>query len=664
MVRIGIDIGGTFTDFVIYNPDIGTFSTFKLPSTPDNPAIAVLQGLQTINVLDQITIIHGSTVATNALLERKGARTALVATKGFKDIIQIGRQNRPSLYDWNANPPSPLTSVEMRFEVDERVEHTGDVSKPLKHTELEKLSKEIQDKNPEAVAVCLLFSFLHPEHEALVADRLRQAGYFVTCSNEVLPEFREYERCSTTLINAYVSPRLTHYLDSLQTALPDAQLQVMQSNGGMISINEAKRFGVRCILSGPAGGIVGASYIAGNLTKSSQLGSLKTKIITFDMGGTSTDVSLIDEKPNLTKESIVGGAPIALPVLDIHTIGAGGGSIAKVDPGGVLRVGPDSAGAHPGPACYGTSNLATVTDANLVLGRILPDQFLGGKISLDVDRAYQSLERLGAALGLETHKAALGVIEVVNTHMERALRVSSVEKGYDPGEFSLLTFGGAGGLHATDLARRLGIPLVIVPPLASTLSAFGMLAADFVKDYAQTLMVSGETDQRSLNQDFKRLVNQGLQDLKQSGFQDDRIQIELSVDMRYVGQSYELNIPFSQKLGKDFSAAHQKFYGYQRTNAKTEIVNIRVRAIGMVDKPHIPTQVPAGPDPASAFLATHPVMLTGYEKNIPFYQGELLKPGNLLEGPVIILRSDTTVLLNEQDRAEVDAYLNLLIRVE
>jgi N-methylhydantoinase A len=560
MIRIGIDIGGTFTDFVIYHPEEGTLSTFKLPSTPHNPAIAVLKGLQAVPDAAQAVIVHGSTVATNALLERKGARTAFVSTKGFKDIIQIGRQNRPSLYDWFADPPPPLASAELRFEIDERVEHTGLVSKPIEIDDIDNLVRALQVKRPESVAICLLFSYLHPQHEADLAERLRHAGFCVSCSSEVLPEFREYERSSTTLVNAYVSPKLATYLASLQSALPSAQLQVMQSNGGMSNISEAAHFGVRCILSGPAGGIIGASYVAHSMSQSNKRNTGKIQVITFDMGGTSTDVSLIDGIPSLTKESTVGGMPIALPLLDIHTIGAGGGSIASVDIAGALRVGPESAGADPGPACYGIGDSPTVTDANLVLGRILPDHFLGGKLRLDAKRAYRSIQRIGEASGLTAQRAALGVIEVINAHMERALRVSSVEKGYDPREFSLLTFGGAGGLHATDLARRMGIPMVIIPPIAATLSAFGMLAADFIKDYAQTVMVAGDANQQLLYQTIERLTRSGLTDLRQAGFQDERIQIEPSVDMRYTGQSFELNIPFSQTLEEDFAAAHQKVW--------------------------------------------------------------------------------------------------------
>jgi len=501
LLRVGIDIGGTFTDFVVYHPHTGGIDTFKVLSTPGDPAEAVLKGLadleRQVKFTSAVAIIHGSTVATNALLERKGARTALVATRGFRDVLQIGRQNRPSLYDFNADPPEPLVSVDERLEVNERVDHTGRVLQPLDPTNLNSLISDLSSSNIESVAVCLLFSFLHPEHEKLIAEKLRSAGYFVSASHEILPEYREYERTSTTVVNAYVSPVMDRYLSHLENALSSGDdsphLRVMQSNGGVISLEDARKNGVRCILSGPAGGLVGARYYGAlaqfNLEEHQPgTNSSGIRLITFDMGGTSTDVSLIENEPRLTSESVVGGCPIRVPVLDIHTIGAGGGSIASVDLGGALRVGPQSAGADPGPACYGRGDLPTVTDANLVLGRLAPEFFLGGQMRLDAARAEGSLRRIGKELGFGSKgavQAALGVVEIANAHMERALRVISVERGHDPRDFTLLSFGGAGSLHAADLARRLGIPFVLVPPLASTLSAFGMLAADVVKDYSQ-----------------------------------------------------------------------------------------------------------------------------------------------------------------------------------
>jgi len=491
-LRIGIDIGGTFTDFVVYDPLSKQINTFKLLSTPVNPALAVLAGLNQIfsdRSDNQATIVHGSTVATNALLEYKGARTALVSTTGFRDILQIGRQNRPSLYDLDVRLPDPLVREDLLYEVPERVLHTGEVLKALDSAQVQALTTRIQECEAEAVAICLLFSFLQPEHEKMIAQSLRAAGFFVSVSSEILPEFREYERCSTTVVNAYVSPILGKYLTYLESALePGMHLSVMQSNGGAIQPEEARQAGVRCILSGPAGGVVGCEYIGRSLNSNESL-----RLIGFDMGGTSTDVSLIDGSRQITTEAKVSGHPIHLPMLNIHTIGAGGGSIARVDAGGALRVGPESTGADPGPACYGKGEIATITDANVVLGRLAPELFLGGKMHLDAQRAWRAVESIGKELNMETTRVAMGIIQVANAHMERALRVISVERGWDPRTFTLLSFGGAGGLHAADLARGLGIPKVLIPPLASTLSAYGMLAADVIKDYSQTVMLPEDT---------------------------------------------------------------------------------------------------------------------------------------------------------------------------
>jgi 5-oxoprolinase (ATP-hydrolysing) len=684
--RIGIDIGGTFTDFVIYQPATGELHTFKLLSTPDNPARAVLEGLRRYSLLDpdqgKLNIIHGSTVATNALLERKGARTALVSTRGFRDVLQIGRQNRPSLYDLFADPPQTLVPAELRFEVDERVDCEGQVLKVLDPDELAQVVADLEASGAESVAVSLLFSFLHPAHEARLGQALREAGFFASLSSEILPEYREYERTSTTAVNAYVSPILEGYLGDLEQELggeagQGKRLRVMQSNGGHISLTEAQQNGVRCILSGPAGGVVGAINV-GRLAlvstepplNSQEVG--KVKLITFDMGGTSTDVSLVDGQAQVTTDSVVSGCPIRIPVLDIHTIGAGGGSLATVDLGGALRVGPQSAGADPGPACYGIGELPTVTDANLVLGRLAPENFLGGQMPLHPDRAWQALSRLGQQLGLDPVAAALGVIEVVNTHMERALRVISIERGYDPREFCLLSFGGAGGLHAADLARQLDIPQVLVPPLASTLSAFGMLAADVVKDYTQTVMLPGDTPLPEITAGLAPLALRGRQEVRAEGVAETDILVEKFLDMRYAGQSFELTVPWlldGQKVQADFHRLHQHTYGYAHPGAPLEIVNLRARATGKGQAPLLPPALVEDEDPSPALIGFRPVTLSQQQGQIhepaslPFYSYELLRPGNIIQGPAIVVRADTTILIGPGDQARVDAYSNLIINI-
>lgn len=661
-LRIGIDIGGTFTDFVVYDPASHQITTFKILSTPENPALAVLSGLDQIFSIrseKHATIVHGSTVATNALLEYKGSQTALVSTTGFKDILQIGRQNRPALYDLKVSLPEPLVPSDLRFEADERVLHTGEVLKTLDPAQVQAMTIDIQSSGAEAVAICLLFSFLHPQHEAMIAKSLRAAGYFVSVSSEILPEFREYERCSTTVVNAYVSPVLGKYLTYLEGKLePGMRLSVMQSNGGAIQPAEARQAGVRCILSGPAGGVVGCEYIGRSINPDEAL-----RLIGFDMGGTSTDVSLIDGTRQITTEAVVSGHPIHLPMLDIHTIGAGGGSIARVDAGGALRVGPESTGADPGPACYGKGEIPTITDANVVLGRLAPEMFLGGKMQLDAQRSWNAIEKIGKQLNMETTQVALGIIQVANAHMERALRVISVERGWDPRVFSLLSFGGAGGLHAADLARGLGIPSVLVPPMASTLSAYGMLVADVIKDYSQTVMLPGDTTFQQLSDLLAELARRGTADMLAEGSAPEDIYLEHSLDMRYRGQSYELNIPSTPNFLDIFHQHHQATYGYAKRESIIEIVNLRLRAIGKSTPPPLHSQPLGDPNPQQAYLDTRPVIFHIDSTPTPFYRAEALRPGNRLQGPAVVVRSDTTILLSPNDQAWVDGLQNIIIEV-
>jgi N-methylhydantoinase A len=665
MLRIGIDIGGTFTDFVVHNPETGRITTFKIPSEPDNPASSVLKGIDQINLEQSSQIIHGSTIATNALLERKGARTALIATFGFKDVIQIGRQNRPSLYDWSPRPVPPLVPPELRVEVHERVDHHGSVLETLDTAEVKEIIKSFAHERVESVAVCLLFSFLFPAHEKLIADILGEAGYMVSASSEILPEYREYERTSTTVVNAYVSPKLDWYLSTLQSSLPNSKFHIMQSNGGMISVAEARRGGVRCILSGPAGGIVGAQNIAQTIMQNqAALQSQDTlKLITLDMGGTSTDVSLINGQPGFTTEASVGGFPIHLPMLDIHTIGAGGGSIAYIDAGGSLRVGPKSAGAYPGPACYGTSELPTVTDANLVLGRLLPDHFLGGQMKIDPSRAISALEILGKSLNRSAIQTALGIIEIVNAQMEKALRVISIERGHDPHDFYLFSFGGAGGLHAVELARQMDIPKVIISKFASTLSAYGMLASDVIKDYVRTVMLPGTTGIETLDELISPLMEMGTSDLISEGIGSEKIEIQPSIDARYVGQSYELNIPYNRDFLAQFHSAHQTAYGYAYPDKHIEIVNLRVRAIGKVTEISLPQFSQEFSPDIKTLLGHHQICLSEAASSLPVYDYNALTPGMHLAGPALIVSSDTTILINSFDEVNVDNYLNLLIDV-
>ncbi len=675
-MRIGIDIGGTFTDFVLFDPASGSLQTFKRLSTPHDPAEAVLAGLARLDQQREAErgpagdptpslaeIVHGSTVATNALLERKGARTAFVTTAGFRDLLAIGRQNRSQLYDLFADRPAPLAPAELCFELGERVDRRGHVLQPLDPAELAALVERLTAAGVESTAVCLLFSFANPSHEEQIGAALRQAGLLTSLSSEILPEFREVERASTTVINAYVAPTLNRYLGRLAEQFQGVEFRIMQSNGGSISAAQARREGVRSILSGPAGGAVGAFHVA-------QAAGF-SRVLAFDMGGTSTDVTLCDGGVRVTSEGEIGGLPVRIPLIDIHTVGAGGGSIAAVDLGGALRVGPQSAGADPGPACYGRGGLLpTVTDANLALGRLPADRFLGGQMALDAAASEQALTRLAQAAALTAapgltlaQTAALGVIQIANAHMERALRVISVARGHDPADFALLSFGGAGGLHACELARALGVRTVIVPPGASTLSAFGMLAADVVKDYVQTVMLAGTVPFAELAALGEALAQRGLAEVAAEGAPPARIALHPQVDVRYRGQAYELTVPLTPDFVAAFHAEHQRIYSHSQPAAPLEIVNLRLRAVGSVPRPALPTAEPGDPAADAAWLGRRPVVLPSGLVDAPLFDGAALRPGHAIAGPAMIVYKDTTVFLATGDRARVDRHFNLVVAV-
>ena len=549
-MRIGIDAGGTFTDFVIQHDD-GRLESFKLPSNPRNPAAVILAGLPTTRKLE---IIHGSTVATNALLERKGAHTAFVTTAGFEDLLLIGRQNRPELYNLSPAPRRFLVADADCHGVKERTHADGSVALTPSPAELARLRRRLHKSGVRSVGVCLLHGWQTPANEKLIAEALGDE-FFLSISHQIAPEFREYERAATTVVNAYVGPLMDSYLGAL-----GRPVHVMQSNGGLLSAEEARRQPVRTILSGPAGGIIGAVGAA----KASGL----THILAFDMGGTSTDVSLSEGAPRMTVEAMVDGLPLRVPMLDIHTVGAGGGSLARIDEGGLLRVGPESAGADPGPACYGRGERPTVTDAQVVLGRIAADQLAGGSRPIFPERAATAIAGLG--LGLEA--GAAGILRVANASMERAIRAVSVERGYDPRGFTLLAFGGGGGLHACEIAASLGIRQVLVPQFAGALSALGMLLADHVRDFS-----IGVLGQSNLAAAFSSLELRAPRGGRRERF----------ADVRYAGQSYELTVPWSTTVAADFAAAHEKMYGYSISGRAIEIVTLRLRVTHKVKPPQL-----------------------------------------------------------------------------
>ncbi|MEP7355711.1 MAG: hydantoinase/oxoprolinase family protein, partial [Anaerolineales bacterium] len=588
-MRLGVDIGGTFTDFVLVD-DAGRVRLHKRLTTPADPAGAVIEGVAHLAFPASPTaqVVHGSTIATNALLERRGARTALITTQGFADLLEIGRQNRPQLYALVPQRPMPLVPRAWRFELPERVSAQGEILLPLDPEAVRRLLPELIAAGIESVAVCFLFSYLRPEHEQLVQQILEAAtshpqpssspliplsppsSLHVTLSSALLPEYREYERTAAAVINAYVTPLMDRYLSRLEAALQPRPLRIMQSNGGVLSALTARRQAARTALSGPAGGVVGAFAVA---TESS---ADPPHIISFDMGGTSTDVCLCPGHIPFTSEGELAalGLPLRLPIIDIHTVGAGGGSLARLDPGGALLVGPQSAGADPGPACYGRGGQQpTVTDANLLLNRLDPDQFLGGRMRLDRAAASVALASLAAQLDASLEQAAWGVLQVANAAMERAIRKISVERGYDPADFTLVAFGGAGPLHACELAQRLSIPRVLVPRVPGVLSALGMLVADLTQDYSVTVLrplssVSGPDLDALFAPWEARAAAEMRAELDLGPAGASRPRLERSADLRYRGQSFEINVPVPTgpldlpALLSDFHARHAQRYGH------------------------------------------------------------------------------------------------------
>ena len=558
-IQVGVDTGGTFTDFLIWDGE--RYFARKTRSTPYDPANAIIEELSDI-AADEI--VHGSTVATNALLERNGARTAFVTTEGFEDILEIGRQNRPELYNFFAAARPRLIPRDLTFGAPERILHGGSVERELTADAAEALARRICDSGAESVAVCLLHSYVNPAHERLLGEKLE--GLFVSLSHKILPEYREYERASTTVVNAYVSPLMDRYLRRLDQQLAFSRLRVFQSNGGSISTRAAGRSAIHTVLSGPAGGVLGAAAVARSAGFE--------KIISFDMGGTSTDVSLYDNGFTYTTESKIGDFPIRVPMLDIHSVGAGGGSITYLDSAGALRVGPRSAGARPGPVCYGEGDEITVTDANLMLGRLDPEQFLGGRMPLDIERTRSRMTSFAEAVGASPDSLAEAIIQVANSNMERAIRAISVERGYDPRDFALLSFGGAGPQHACELAARLEMKTVIVPQHAGVLSALGMLAADCLRDFSQSTLG------RDVNEVFTELEARAAREFAAEGLP--QVHFERQIDLRYEGQSFEITVPAADR--NHFHDAHRKRYGYDHPGLAVEAVTARIRAVAPLDK--------------------------------------------------------------------------------
>jgi N-methylhydantoinase A len=736
-LRIAIDTGGTFTDCVWIDPATRRLRMLKVFSTPSDPSEAILEALKKIAPEEDFVLLHGTTVGTNTLLERKGARTALVTTAGFEDAIEIGRQARPKLYDFFFDRIEPLVPKDLRFGINERTAADGEILTAPSPQDMQSLAARISRAGPESIAISLLFSFANRKNEADVTAALQPLGIPLSVSHQILPEFREYERTSTVVINAYLQPFMQRYLENLEArslstsqphvaaGAPPAQVRaaslrdggfepeqrlsavksatveerpfraakavqkgrasaparifVMQSSGGITALATAAREPVRTVLSGPAGGVVGAAATA--------RASGFEKILAFDMGGTSTDVSLLEGEIKTANDAQIAGLPISVPMLDIHTVGAGGGSLARFDAAGVLRVGPESAGADPGPICYGRGTQPTVTDANLLLGRLQPAQFLGGDFTLDLDRTrrmtQEFLDQNRSRLTLD--QFASGVVRVVNATMEKAIRVVSIERGRDPRQFALVAFGGAGGLHVCALAEALSIPRVIVPALPGALSAFGILASDVVKDLSRTILwrVSREIPHAKLNREFAALEKAATQAFRDESWQGTPNHFR-TVDLRYRGQGYELNLPFTKNLPRDFEQEHHRRYGYTHPAREIELVTLRLRAVlksrthrmekmNHVGKPghegktgHVGTAALGRPGRATLgrpSMLEAPVLFDGKEHKTKIYSRDQLNPIKKYQGPAIVTEYSATTVIPPKKRFHIDKASNLLISI-
>jgi N-methylhydantoinase A len=719
-LRIAIDTGGTFTDCVWV--DRGRLRMLKVFSTPADPSRAIVEALRKIPHGGELILLHGTTVGTNTLLERKGARTALVTTKGFEDVIEIGRQARPKLYDFFFDRIEPLVARDLRFGINESTASDGQVLISPTRDELQGLADQVALTKPQSIAVSLLFSFANPKNERAVAEALNSMAVPLSISHEILPEFREYERTSTVVINAYLQPVMQRYLENLERrarelanhrsewsagralnrgdalnavqrpALEERRFRaaknahkvhvprifVMQSAGGITALATAAREPVRTVLSGPAGGVVGAAASA----RSSGF----DRIISFDMGGTSTDLSLVDGSITTATDAEVTGLPVSVPMLDIHTVGAGGGSLARFDAAGVLRVGPQSAGADPGPICYGRGTQPTVTDANLLLGRLQSTRFLGGDFTLDLDRTRRLTQEFlkQQPCHLTLSQFAAGIIRVVNATVEKAIRVVSIERGRDPRHFALVAFGGAGGLHGCALAEALSIPHLIVPAFPGALSALGILASDVVKDYSRTVLwrVSGKIPAQPLNREFSALEKNAAKDLHDESWQG-RTLFRRSVDIRYRGQGYELNLPSTKNLLRDFEQEHRRRYGYTHPKREVELVTLRLRAT--VRSPQSRTTATDGDDKTHSedkshggmaalsppsrttlgrlFLPDTTVLFGGNKLATTLYSRDDLQPGKKYSGPAIVTEYSATTVIPPGKSFHLDRASNLIVNI-
>lgn len=677
--RVGVDSGGTFTDVCLFDDASGRVEVWKVSSTPDDPSRGISQGVEEgvggvgAAVADVAYFGHGTTVGTNALIQHRGARTGLITTGGFRDLLEIGRQKRPDLYDLQADKPEVLVARDLRLEVPERVLFDGRIETALDEQAVREAARALRAAGVQAVAICFLYGFVRPEHEAavmrIVAEEFPEA--FACASHGVAPEFREYERLSTVVVNAYLGPVMQGYIRRLGERLAALGLAVpphlTQSNGGVIGFEQAGRMPVRTVLSGPSTGVIAAQEVG----RMAGIGHL----ITFDMGGTSTDVALLqDGVCRLASEAMVHGYPIKAPMLDIHTVGAGGGSIAHVDSGGLLKVGPRSAGAYPGPVCYGNGNVEpTVTDANVVLQTLNPTHLLGGRMAVDQAQARGAIQRLAALLGLDVMATAQGILSVVTANMARAIRVISVQRGHDPRDYTLAAFGGAGPLHAARLARELDIGRILVPRYPGILCAMGLLLTDLRADFATTRLVTlGHAALQEMSGAFAELTGRAEEWFGAELIAPAAQRLTRTVDMRYAGQNYEIAVPVPEgpvgpatldALAEGFARAHERLYGFVAEGEPMQLVTFRVEATGLVRKAAFRAEAERGTDASAALIGGREVWLSeaGGFVACPVYDRTQLHAGNRIAGPAIVEQMDATTVVLPGMTARVDAYANLIM---
>ncbi len=683
-MRIGIDVGGTFTDIVLIDDKNKKIHYTKVLTVPRSPAQGVLSGIEKIlhiaNAsmadLDYMVHGHGTTIGTNALIERKGAKTGLITTAGFRDVLEIARIERPDegLYDFLIDTPEPLVPRYLRVEVNERVGAHGEVVRPLDEASVERAARYLKEQGATTIAVCLLFSFLNPKHEERVKEICRDIypEAFVSISSEICPEFREFERTSTTVINAYLQPIVERYIRNLTAMLNEkygkVEVRIMQASGGAMSAATARDHAVNIVNSGPAGGAVAGAFI-GKLLGDKQL-------MTVDMGGTSFDIGLIvGGVPRVSSEGKFEGYPVKIPAVDVHAIGAGGGSIAWIDKGGALKMGPQSAAADPGPACYGLGGeLPVVTDANLVLGRLNADYFLGGEMKLYLDKARAAIEKhIARPMKMSVEDAAYGMIRVVNANMVKGMSGSSIEKGFDPREFTLVAFGGAGPLHACELAKEIGMRKVVIPLYPGALSAFGLVTSDIRHDYVQTIAKpAASVEPGDLTRAYAAMEEKARAQLREEKIPESEIEIQWTADLRYAGQAYELNVPVSRSsklTRKDidatvahFHALHQKVYEYSSTDEPVDVINVRLIGGGQVPDVKLPRRKRGSASPRGALKGKRPVYYAGRGYvNVPVYERDLLQPGNVVKGPCMIEEVISSTVVIPGAMAKVDVWGNVII---